>query len=185
MATMLKSVQNFFGKDGMTVTHVIIIAVALVLAIALFRGMCSASGMRDGMTGGLSPAPYPGTTMPGEVGPAPVDAVNPGVATASSVAPGTVSGPDVVVNPEELKPQNALKVNWLRPPLLSQNPLRNANRTVREDPLIPKVDVGPFLNSTIDQSDRPGLTTCEPPSEGPGPMAASATSNFANSFATL
>ena len=184
MATILKSVEDFFGKGGMSITHVIIIAVAIVLAIALFRGMCAASGMRDGMTGGLSPVAYPGGTMQ-DAGPAPVSAVNSGVASASPVAAGTVSGPDVAVNPDELKPQNALKVNWLRPPLLSQNPLRNANRTVREDPMIPKVDVGPFMNSTIDQENRPGLTTCEPPSQGPGPMAASGNSNFANNFATL
>ena len=184
MATMLKSLEGFFGKGGMSITHVIIIAVAIVLAIALFRGACAASGMRDGMTGGLAPAQYPGG--PGGVSvPAPVGAMNQGVATATAVAPGTISGPDVAVNPDELKPQNALKVNWLRPPLLSQNPLRNANRTVREDPLIPKVDVGPFLNSTIDQSDRPGLTTCEPPSQGPGPMAAASSTPFADSYAAL
>ena len=185
MATMLKSLEGFFGKGGMSITHVIIVAVAIVLAIALFRGACAASGMRDGLTpGNLQPAAYPGAQA-GPTGPAPAGALNEGVATATAVAPGTVSGPDVAASPDQLKPQNALKVNWLRPPLLSQNPLRNANRTVREDPLIPKVDVGPFLNSTIDQSDRPGLTTCEAPSQGPGPMAAASSTPFADSYAAL
>ena len=183
---MLKSLEGFFGKGGMSIAHVIILAVAIVLAIALFRGACAASAMRDGLTSGsLHPGAYPGGATTATTGPAPVGAMNQGVAMATAVEPGTVSGPDVAVNPDQLKPQNALKVNWLRPPLLSQNPLRNANRTVREDPLIPKVDVGPFLNSTIDQSDRPGLTTCEPPSRGPGPMAAASSTPFADSYAAL
>jgi hypothetical protein len=172
--TVLQRLEGMADTSGgLSIANVILVAVVIALAVALFRGLCAASG-RDGMANkGLSPAPYPGGPA-GPVGPAPVD----GVAAA---APGTAPGTDA----SQLLPQNALKVNWLRPPLLSQNPLRNANLTVREDPLIPKVDVGPFLNSTIDQSDRPGLTTCEPPSAGPGPMAASADDHFANAFAPL
>lgn len=189
MATsVLKGVQDFFGKGGMSIAHVIVIAVAIVLAIALFRGMCAMTGKRDGMAaGGMAPGAYPGVedAMAGAAGPAPMGAMNAGVAEATQVPAGAQSGPDVAANPDQLLPQNALKVNYLRPPLLSQNPLRNANLSVREDPLIPKVDVGPFMNSTIDPSNRPGLTTCEPASKGPGPMAATTDDHFANDFASL
>lgn len=179
--TVLQRIEGMAGASGgLSISNVILVAVAIALAIALFRGLCAAS-KRDGMTSqGLSPGKYPGGPA-GPVGPAPVGAGDAGVSTAAAVPPGT--GGVQATDPEQLLPEGALKVNWLRPPLLSQNPLRNANMTVREDPLIPKVDVGPFLNSTIDQSDRPGLTTCEPPSAGPGPMAASTDNHFANSFA--
>ena len=181
--TVLQRIEGIAGAGGgLSIANVILVAVVIALAIALFRGLCAMSG-RDGMANaGLNPAVYPGGS-PGSVGPAPVGASNPGMSTAAPVPSGTcgISPTD----PDQLKPPNALKVNWLRPPLLSQNPLRNANLTIREDPLIPKVDVGPFLNSTIDQSDRPGLTTCEPPSGGPGPMAASTDDHFANTFAAV
>lgn len=181
--TVLQRIEGIAGAgSGLSIANVILVAVVIALAIALFRGLCAVSG-REGMgNAGVNPASYPGGPA-GPVGPAPVGAANPGTATAAPVPPGT--GGISATDPDQLKPPNALKVNWLRPPLLSQNPLRNANLTIREDPLIPKVDVGPFLNSTIDQSDRPGLTTCEPPSAGPGPMAATTDDHFANNYAAV
>jgi hypothetical protein len=169
--TVLQRIEGIAGASGgLSIANIILVAVVIALGVALFRGLCAVS--RDGMVNqGLAPGPYPGG--PVAAGPAPVGAPAP-------------TGPPVgSTDPEQLKPPNALKVNWLRPPLLSQNPLRNANLTVREDPLIPKVDVGPFLNSTIDQSDRPGLTTCGPPAGGPGPMAATTDNHFANSYASV
>jgi len=168
--TVLQRIEGIAGASGgLSIANIILVAVVIALGIALFRGLCAAS--RDGIANqGYAPAPYPGG--PVAAGPAQVGAPAPN---------GNVDSND----PEQLKPANALKVNWLRPPLLSQNPLRNANLTLREDPLIPKVDVGPFLNSTIDQSDRPGLTTCGPPSGGPGPMAATTDDHFANTFASV
>ena len=184
---MAKSVlQRIEGmSSGLSIANVIIFAVAIALALALFRGLCAATASRDGMANqGLSPGAY-SAGQAGPVGPAPVGAINIGAATAGTVPPGMSAGAGGPSDPEQLKPPGALKVNWLRPPLLSQNPLRNANLTIREDPLIPKVDIGPFQNSTIDQSDRPGLTTCGAPAAGPGPMAASTDDHFANSFASI
>jgi len=177
---MAKSIlQRIEGLgSGLSIANVIIIAVVIALAVAFFRSVC---GVKDGMANqGVMPALYPGGPVAPQAGPAPAPTGQDFAATA--VPPGMGQG-SASADPEQLKPPGALKINWLRPPLLSQNPLRNANLTVREDPLIPKVNVGPFLNSTIDQSDRPGLTTCEPPTLGPGPMAAPSQSHFANSFA--
>lgn len=181
---MAKSIlQRIEGLgSGLSIANVIIIAVVIALAVAFFRSMC---GTKDGMANqGIMPAAYPGGPM-GPMGPqaGPASAMTGQDFAATAVPPGMGQG-SASADPEQLKPPGALKINWLRPPLLSQNPLRNANLTVREDPLIPKVNVGPFLNSTIDQSDRPGLTTCEPPAPGPGPMAAPSQSHFANSFAS-
>lgn len=180
---MAKSIlQRIEGLgSGLSIANVIIIAVVIALAMALFRGICS---VKDGMANqGVMPAVYPGGPIASQAGPAPAPAPSGQDFAATAVPPG-IGHSGAPTDPEQLKPPGALKINWLRPPLLSQNPLRNANLTVREDPLIPKVSVGPFLNSTIDQSDRPGLTTCEPPTPGPGPMAAPSQSHFANSFAS-
>ena len=169
---VLSQLEGLFGKGGnLSVVNVIILAVVIALGIALVRGLCTG---KDGLAQGARP--------PVNAGPMP----NPGFAADSAPAAVPAScgaaGPQVN-DPESLKPAGALPVNYLRPPYLSQNPLRNANLTVREDPTIPKVDVGPFLNSTINQSDRPGLTTCGPPPTGPGPMAASGDEAFGANFA--
>jgi len=180
---MAKSIlQRIEGLgSGLSIANVIIIAVVIALAVAFFRGICAT---RDGIANqGLMPAAYPGGPVAPQAGPAPAPAPSGQDFGATAVPPGMGHG-GAPADPEQLKPPGALKINWLRPPLLSQNPLRNANLTLREDPLIPKVSVGPFLNSTIDQSDRPGLTTCDPPAPGPGPMAAPSQSHFANSFAS-
>jgi hypothetical protein len=176
---MAKSIlQRIEGLGGsLSIANVIIIAVVIALAVAFFRGLCAT---KDGMVNaGQMPAAYPGGPVAPQAGPAPAQQDF----AATAVPPGMGHG-GAPADPEQLKPLGALKINWLRPPLLSQNPLRNANLTLREDPLIPKVDVGPFHNSTIDQSDRPGLTTCESPAPGPGPMAVPSQSHFANSFAS-
>ena len=178
---MAKSIiQRIEGLgSGVSIANVIIIAVVIALAVAFFRSMCAT---KDGMANqGMMPAAYPGEPTTLQAGPAPAPSSYDFGATA---VPQGMGHGGQAADPEQLKPPGALKINWLRPPLLSQNPLRNANLTLREDPLIPKVNVGPFLNSTIDQSDRPGLTTCEPPAPGPGPMAAPSQSHFANSFAS-
>jgi hypothetical protein len=166
---MFKDIQRGFEKF-FTTQRVIVLIIFIVIAWALLSYSGSKGSVHDLMsTGhpGASGPSVPGASLSSESGPAP---------PASSSSPSGPAGKGYalqpVANPADLLPQdqnsqwsalnpNAMnKGDILMPDLLQAGyhigldtigqTLRNPNLQLRSDPLIPKSDIGPWNQSTIE-----------------------------------
>jgi len=151
--TMLKEIQNALSKF-FTGQRIVIFIVLLILAYALMTYSQSKSFRFDGMEDGSAGA---------------ADSAAP---TQPAAAPASVSNLNTVSNPSDLLPQDK-NSQWatLNPSLNPNNviipdlleagyhigldtigqTLRNGNLQIRSDPIIPKQQVGPWNQSTIEQ----------------------------------
>jgi hypothetical protein len=155
--TMLKEIQNALSKF-FTGQRIVIFIVLLILAYALMTYSQSKSFRFDGMEDGSATA---------------VDSAAPTVVPSHpQAAAASVSNLSTVSNPSDLLPQDK-NSQWatLNPSLNPNNviipdlleagyhigldtigqTLRNANVQLRSDPVIPKQQVGPWNQSTIEQ----------------------------------
>jgi hypothetical protein len=162
---MLKDLQRGLAKF-FTNERLIIFLVLIVLAVMMFGYGSSKSMITDGYS---SLGHSNGNETAAEATEAPTQEVAP---AAAPVAAGVPS--KAVANPSDLLPNdenskfsslNPTSVNTthgvMAPDLLRAGPplsnletigqtLRNSNQSIRSDPSIPKVDVGPWMNSTIE-----------------------------------
>ena len=161
---MLKDLQRGLAKF-FTNERLIIFLVLIVLAVMMFGYGSSKSMITDGYSSlGLSNG-----EAAAEVEAVPIQEVAPAAAPVASGMPSKA-----VANPSDLLPNdenskfsslNPTSVNTthgvMAPDLLRAGPplsnletigqtLRNSNQSIRSDPSIPKVDVGPWMNSTIE-----------------------------------
>ena len=159
---IISGFSKFFTKD-----RVIILVIFLVLAWALYSYSGSKTLVLDRMSDG-TPA-----TGPSTIPPATASAAAPSHAAAppAQAAPNGYSQ-KAVANPSDLLPKDA-NSQWaalnpgsmnqgdiLSPDLLQAGyhigldtigqSLRNANLQLRSDPVIPKADIGPWNQSTIE-----------------------------------
>ena len=158
---MLKDIKSGFGKF-FTRDRIIIFVALIILGYALYSYSGSKSMFRDNMDVGVS-SPPPAMDSPLVVPP-------PSVAPAASAA--SVTSAQNTASPSDLLPadQNS---QWaaLNPVSMNQGSiampdllqagyhigldtigqtLRNANQQLRSDPVIPKANVGPWNQSTIE-----------------------------------
>lgn len=158
---IISGFSKFFTKD-----RVIILVIFLVLAWALYSYSDSKTMILDKMSDGTSsndPSTPPPTTITG--------AASSDNAVSNQAAPNGYSQ-KAVADPSELLPKDA-NSQWaalnpgsmnqgdiLAPDLLQAGyhigldtigqSLRNANLQLRSDPIIPKSDIGPWNQSTIE-----------------------------------
>jgi hypothetical protein len=158
---IISGFSKFFTKD-----RVIILVIFLVLAWALYSYSGSKSMIIDRMSDG-TPATGPSTIPPTATSSSPSAVAAP----PAQAAPNGYSE-KAVANPSELLPKDA-NSQWaalnpgsmnqgdiLAPDLLQAGyhigldtigqSLRNANLQLRSDPIIPKNDIGPWNQSTIE-----------------------------------
>lgn len=169
---MFKEISQGFSKF-FTTQRVIILLVFFILAFVLYNYSETKKPSKDGYTGSAS-APLQ-TTI--DAPPAPVTSTaaapeNVFVQSGGLVAPANAGGyvPKNTGAPAELLPKNQSgqfsdfnmlnQGNIVMPDLLDAGyligldtigqSLRNANYQERSDPIIPKMSVGPWNNSTIE-----------------------------------
>lgn len=164
---MLKDLQRGLAKF-FTNERVIIFIVVVILAVMMFGYGDAKSMITDGYaslgnTNGEVAASEPTQVKQGPMAADPMAADGP-MATAPMAAANPV---DLLPKDENskfsaLNPTSVNNANGvMTPDLLRAGPplsnlesigqtLRNSNQTIRSDPAIPKVDVGPWMNSTIE-----------------------------------
>jgi hypothetical protein len=147
--SVFKAIKEFFSSD-----RIIILVIFIVLMVALSSYSNSKTYVMDKFESGEAAAPSP---VYSPEPPAPM--VN---------TPGTY-GLQEVANPSELLPidsnkewssLNPTSMNGAMPDLLTAGyhigldtigqTLKNANLQLRSEPIIPKVDIGPWNQSTIE-----------------------------------
>jgi hypothetical protein len=163
---MLKSLAASFSRGFskfFSIERVVIIVVFLLLAYALYSYSGSKSLKLDTMDTGVAPAT---TSAPAKV------AVTAAPATAAPTPAATLGGytAQSVASPQDLLPQDqnsqwaalnpVAQGNIAAPDLLQAGyhigldtigqTLRNANLQERSDPVIPKSNIGPWNQSTIE-----------------------------------
>ena len=166
---MFKDIQRGFEKF-FTTQRVIVLIIFIVIAWALLSYSGSKGSVHDLMSTGHSDASapaVPGASLSSESGPA-----TPSSPSGPSTPAGKGYALQPVANPADLLPQdqnsqwsalnpNAMnKGDILMPDLLQAGyhigldtigqTLRNPNLQLRSDPLIPKSDIGPWNQSTIE-----------------------------------
>ena len=162
---MFKKVISGFSKF-FTKERIIILAVFLILAWALYSYSGSKMSIMDTMGDGSSTLPVPAATAPT----APTAAKAPTAPTGGSAPNGysaqsTANPSDLLpsdsnsqwasLNPGSMNQGDVLNANLLQAgyhiglDTIGQS-LRNANLQLRSDPIIPKVDVGPWNQTTIE-----------------------------------
>jgi hypothetical protein len=169
---MFKDIQRGFEKF-FTTQRVIVLIIFIVIAWALLSYSGSKGSVHDLMSTGHSAASVPSVGLSSDA--LPSSAGSPSSPSSPS-GPATPSGKGYalqpVANPADLLPQdqnsqwsalnpNAMnKGDILMPDLLQAGyhigldtigqTLRNPNLQLRSDPLIPKSDIGPWNQSTIE-----------------------------------
>lgn len=145
----------------LTRTNIIIIVALAILAYALFS-YSSAKDMvidlmEDGSAEPKEEAKVAEPEAPGPAAPASGYAVQP-IANPSELLPSLPADQNsqwAALNPVAANPSAIAMPDLLQPgyhiglDTIGQT-LRNANLQLRSDPIIPKVDVGPWMNSTIE-----------------------------------
>lgn len=146
--SIFKSIKEFFSSD-----RIIILVILIVLMVSLSSYSNSKSYVMDKFESG-------------EAAPSPV--YNPEQSAPMVNTPGTY-GLQEVANPSELLPVDSNKewsslnptsMNGVMPDLLTAGyhigldtigqTLKNANLQLRSEPIIPKADIGPWNQSTIE-----------------------------------
>ena len=166
---MFKEIQRGFGRF-FTTQRTIVLIIFLVLGFVLYSYSSSKSYSLDRMTtGSPQPSVSSGLSLPGPNVLPVNNAVVPQVQGPHETAGGSYSSRPVA-NPADLLPKdsnsqwgelNTLNQgNIVMPDLLQAGyhigldtigqTLRNANLQERSDPIIPKQDVGPWYQSTIE-----------------------------------
>ena len=151
---MLKSAQRGVTRF-FTTERVIVLVVFLILAYGLYVYSGSKTDKMDGMDTG-SAAPVADTSSDNTAAPAP--AVAGGYSAQSVAAPQDLLPQDLNSQWAALNP--VAQGNIAAPDLLQAGyhigldtigqTLRNANLQERSDPIIPKANVGPWMQSTIE-----------------------------------
>ena len=174
---MLKNFARSFSSGFtkfFTTDRVMILVVFLILAVGLYSYSGSKSIRLDGMTSGAAgAAPVSSVAPVGPLGPvAPIVPVAPTVVSNTVPAAQTSSGytAQSVTAPQDLLPKDqnsqwaalnpVAQGNIAAPDLLQAGyhigldtigqTLRNANLQERSDPVIPKSNIGPWNQSTIE-----------------------------------
>ena len=153
---MVRSFSKFF-----TTQKVVLLIVFVILAWALYNYSGSKSLIMDGMDGGLPPSITSTTTEPTSsvaIVPESMPVVRDGYADKKVAAPSDLLPSDANSQWAALNPVNQSGVAM--PDLLQAGyhigldtigqTLRNPNYQLRSDPLIPKSDIGPWNQSTIE-----------------------------------
>ena len=155
---MLKAVGRMFKSD--TSMWILVAVVVLVLIWALFSYSGSKTKVRDTMIGGGSSSASSSipsqTASPLAMSSQSVTGGNSTMATmppppsgGGAVARPTLQPSDIVLNAVNMpdlimSPQAFIGIDTI------SNTLKNPSYDFRSDPIIPKVNVGPWNNSTID-----------------------------------
>lgn len=166
---MFKDIQQGFAKF-FTKERVLILIIFIILAWSLLYYSNSKSYVFDGMDGGMSAAqqsnardvaPTIGTSA-GGAAPSPAA----GLSAAGAYALQPVANPSELLPTDQnsqwaaLNPNTMNQGSVLMPDLLQAGyhigldtigqTLRNANLQLRSDPIIPKSDIGPWNQSTME-----------------------------------
>ena len=163
---MFKGIQNIFSgiTKKISTQTIIILIIFLVIIYALYNYSSMKLFSLDGMDTGLTPMIGTGS---GVASSTPMPSLAP-MYNSSPAPSGYVQQP--VANPSDLLPNdsnsqwgdlNALAPSNIATPDLLQagyhigldtigQTLKNANYQLRSDPLIQKINVGPWMNSTIE-----------------------------------
>lgn len=147
--TMFKAVGRLFKSDTSMWILVAIVVALLVWALMSYSG--NKTKVRDalGNMNGAATANLPQSTLTASSQPV-VDTKVPVVPPASSlVARPTLQPSDIVLNPVNvpdliMSPQAFIGIDTI------SNFLKNPSYDLRSDPIIPKVNVGPWNNSTFE-----------------------------------
>jgi len=154
---IISGFSKFFTKD-----RVIILVIFLVLAWALYSYSGSKTMIYDGMNDGSSTTPAVAKAPP--AAPAatqapPASAPNgytqKEVANPSDLLPKDANSQWAALNPSSMNQGDILAPDLLQAgyhiglDTIGQS-LRNANLQLRSDPIIPKADIGPWNQSTIE-----------------------------------
>lgn len=158
---MLKDLQRGLAKF-FTNERLIIFLVLIVLAVMMFGYGSSKSMITDGYsslghTNGEAVAQEEEEKPQQAAGPAAPATPSMPVANPSDLLPSDENSKFASLNPTAVGKTNGI----MAPDLLRAGPplsnlesigqtLRNSNQSIRSDPAIPKVDVGPWMNSTIE-----------------------------------
>jgi hypothetical protein len=160
---ILSGLSKFFTKE-----RIIILIVFLILAWALYNYAGSKSMVLDRMSDGSATAPSTGAVAsasatsapaPSAGGAAPLSAPNgysqKAVANPSDLLPNDVNSQWASLNPNSMNQGDILMPDLLQAgyhiglDTIGQS-LRNPNLQLRSDPVIPKSDIGPWNQSTIE-----------------------------------
>jgi hypothetical protein len=157
---MFKEIQQGFAKF-FTKERVLILILFIILAWALFYYSGSKSLAFDGMDGGFPSTAA--TNAPPMATAAPAMAASSGVSSTGGYALQPVANPSELLPVDQNSQWSALNPNTMNqgmPDLLQAGyhigldtigqTLRNPNLQLRSDPLIPKSEVGPWNQSTIE-----------------------------------
>jgi hypothetical protein len=162
---MLKDLQRGLAKF-FTNERVIIFIVVIILAVMMFGYGDAKSMITDGYANGeatSSEQSYASEPTQVKQGAGPMAADGPMAASPMASAnpvdllPKDENSKFSALNPTSVNNANGV----MTPDLLRAGPplsnletigqtLRNSNQSIRSDPAIPKVDVGPWMNSTIE-----------------------------------
>lgn len=158
---ILNGLTKFFTKE-----RIIILIVFLILAWALYSYAGSKSMILDGLADGSSqnapsgsapsqPSNVPAAAASGAPPSAPNGYTQKAVANPSDLLPNDVNSQWASLNPGSMNQGDVLNPDLLQAgyhiglDTIGQS-LRNANLQLRSDPVIPKNDIGPWNQSTIE-----------------------------------
>ena len=156
---MLKSLQKGLSKF-FTNDKIMLLLVLAILAFAIYSYGMQKDFIRDNMTEGNSPDGPGGEPKEDEMEEVPVDGPNPETeetpameAEMTNLLPKT-EGFDTcnfaTVDAKNIQAPDLLEAGYhIGLDTIGQS-LRNANQQLRSDPVISKVDIGPWHNSTIE-----------------------------------
>ena len=143
----LRSLFKFF-----TTQKIVILIIFIILAWALYTYSSSKSLVLDGMDAGAPPS-TPTTPTPPVPMSAGVDQVQQNVAVPSDLLPSDANSKWAALNPVNqsgVAMPDLLQAGYhIGLDTIGQT-LRNPNYQLRSDPLIPKSDIGPWNQSTIE-----------------------------------
>ena len=153
---VISGFSKFFSKE-----RIIILAVFLILAWALYSYSGSKMTVMDSMDLGTTAPTAPTTITAPTASTAPTTASAPNgyaqqqTANPSELLPSDANSQWTSLNPGSMNQGDVLNANLLQAgyhiglDTIGQS-LRNANLQLRSDPIIPKADAGPWNQSTIE-----------------------------------
>lgn len=151
---MLRSIQSGFSKVA-TPQRLFVLVIFLVLAWFLMSYSDTKSFSMDSMATGTDSSSAPAAAAPAVDATLPQDSNHKPIAAPNELLPADTNSQWAALNPVNMNQGSILAGDMLQAgyhiglDTIGQT-LKNANLQLRSDPIIPKVDVGPWNQSTYE-----------------------------------
>ena len=151
---MLRSIQSGFSKVA-TPQRLFVLVIFLVLAWFLMSYSDTKSFSMDSMETGTDSSSAPAAAAPAVDATLPQDSNHKPIAAPNELLPADTNSQWAALNPVNMNQGSILAGDMLQAgyhiglDTIGQT-LKNANLQLRSDPIIPKVDVGPWNQSTYE-----------------------------------